>query len=322
MKSSDVVIGWVKDGQVYFADRHADGHFLPAKDSSQDWTMLMGQETGQYTVFKMVRQLDTCDNQDVAIKPGTTRVIWAYGYTDPLSEDAVSYHRMTRGTKSILLLDPPTSEQHGDALPSDVKVLEFTNRNLSVPADDTTYHCTMWRLPDLGGKTHMIRYEPIIQPGHQGLIHHMVLYYCANPTTEDDFPTDSFRCYKNPPQHLYSCYNVLVAWAIGGRVFNFPNHVGYPIGGPGDPGFFMLETHYDNPRMRSAFIFVHKPLTSLCSLPRIIYKLPDQYTGYDVFEITNNLDWTDPKVHQDFQQTIADSEYAQTCGGIGKMFQV
>ncbi|KAK3792767.1 hypothetical protein RRG08_023100 [Elysia crispata] len=251
MKSSDVIIGWVKDGRVHFADRHAEGQFLPAVDSSQDWTLVMGQEIGQYTVFKVTRLLETCDDQDVSIKPGTTRVIYAYSNTDPLSDDAIRYHGNTRGTKSVLLLDPPTSEQHTDALPSGVKVLEFTNRNTSVPADDTTYHCTMWRLPDMGGKNHMIRYEPVIQAGHETLVHHMVLYYCSGTVREGSFPASS---YKTSPQQVYNCYNVLIAWAIGGKIFNFPKHVGYPVGGADDPGIFMLETHYDNPRMRSGYV--------------------------------------------------------------------
>ncbi|RUS81877.1 hypothetical protein EGW08_010347 [Elysia chlorotica] len=177
MKSSDVIIGWVKDGQVHFADRHADGHFLPAKDASQDWTLISGQESGDYTMLKMVRKLDTCDDQDLPIMPGTTRLIYAYSPNDPASDDAISYHGSTRGTKSVLLLEPPTNEQQATAFPSDVKTLEFTNRNVSVPSTDTTYWCTAWKIPDLGGKHHMIRYEPIIQAGHEKLLHHILLYF-------------------------------------------------------------------------------------------------------------------------------------------------
>ncbi|RUS69044.1 hypothetical protein EGW08_023195 [Elysia chlorotica] len=463
MKSSDVIIAWVKDGQAHFADRHAEGHFLPAIDSSQDWTLVMAQETGQFTMLKVARPLETCDDQDVPIKPGTTRVIYAYSQTDPSSDDAIGYHGNTRGTKSILLLDPPTNEQHEEDLPADVKILEFTNRNVSVPSEDTTYHCTMWKLPDLGGKNHMIRYEPIIQVGHETLIHHMVLYYCSGTVSDGSFPTSDFNCYVNPPTLTYSCYNILVAWAIGGKVFNFPKNVGYPVGEANDPGIFMLETHYDNPRMRSDFVdssgmrmyvtsqlrqhdagiimvgvnvdkyhiippyeesflsqgichesclaeglggqeihvfanFLHAHLlgsklrtrhfrngTELPPLQednnydfdyqetrflneervikkgdslvvececdstkrtgitygglssreemcesfmlyyprtrmnfcgsRIIYKAEDQYAGRDMLDVFPTFDWTDPKVHQDFRQTIADSEYAQICYG-------
>ncbi|GFO49022.1 DBH-like monooxygenase protein 1 [Plakobranchus ocellatus] len=467
MKSSDVIIGWVKDGQVHFADRHAEGHFLPAKDSSQDWTLLMGQEVGEYTVLKVVRLLDTCDDEDVAVLPGTTRVIYAYSPNDPPTDDAVRYHGTTRGAKSILLLDPPTNEQQESALPSDVKVLEFRNRNVSVPSTDTTYHCTLWKLPDLGGKHHMIRFEPIIQRGHELLLHHAVLYYCLGSLDESiAFPT-SFSCYPNPPRQAYQCYQILIAWAIGGKAFNYPTHTGYPFGGAGDPGYFMMETHYDNPNMRADYVdnsglrvylttqlrqhdagiflvgvnvdayqiippyeksfmstgyceesclaeglgdqemhvfanllhahllgvklrtrhfrngtelppiqednnydfdyqetrflnteriikkgdsllveceydstqrttVTHGGLSSrqeMCEsflmyyprsqhsycASRLLYKIPEQFSGRDVMDIVHHLDWTDPKVHAGFMQAVSESEHVQICYGKKEM---
>ncbi|GFO17707.1 DBH-like monooxygenase protein 1 [Plakobranchus ocellatus] len=253
MKSSDVIIGWVKDGQTHFADRHAEGHFLPAKDSSQDWTLLMGQESGEYTVLKVSRPLETCDDSDRPILPGTTRVIFAQSPNDPPSDDAVSYHGSTRGTKSLLLLDPPTSDKQKISLPSDVKTLEFTNRNVSVPSADTTYWCTTWKLPDLGGKHHMIRYEPIIQTGHETLLHHVILYFCDGSLNEATDPA-AFHCDRNPLKHSSHCTHVFIAWAIGGKAFNYPSHVGHSLGSAGDPGYFLMETHYDNPRMRSDYV--------------------------------------------------------------------
>ncbi|GFR80888.1 DBH-like monooxygenase protein 1 [Elysia marginata] len=252
MKSSDVIIGWVKDGQVHFADRHAEGHFLPAKDSSQDWSLLSGQENGQYTVLKVARKLDTCDDQDVPIMPGTTRVIFAYSPNDPASDDTISYHGSTRGTKSVLLLDPPTSDKQTINLPSDVKTLEFTNRNVSVPSTDTTYWCTAWKIPDLGGKHHMIRYEPVIQPGHERLLHHIILYYCEGSLGDNE--PSAFQCNQNPLKRANHCQHVFVAWAIGGKAFNYPSHVGFSLGSSGDPGYFLMETHYDNPSMRADFV--------------------------------------------------------------------
>ncbi|KAK3781429.1 hypothetical protein RRG08_019055 [Elysia crispata] len=252
MKSSDVIIGWVKDGQVHFADRHADGHFLPAKDSHQDWSLISGHENGEYTVLKVVRKLDTCDDQDRPIMSGTTRVIYAYGPNDPTSDDTISYHGSTRGTKSLLLLDPPTGDKQQITLPADVKTLEFTNRNVTVPSTDTTYWCTAWKIPDLGGKHHMFRYEPIIQKGHETLLHHIILYYCEGNL--DVSEPSAFQCNQNPLKRANHCTHVFVAWAIGGKAFNYPSHVGYSLGSSGDPGYFVMETHYDNPMMRRDYV--------------------------------------------------------------------
>lgn len=249
MKSSDVVIGWVLDSQVHFADRHAEGHFLPVKDSSPDWTLVEGKESGQYTILKMVRLLDTCDDHDdLPILPGTTRVIYAYSDSDPTSDDAIRYHGSTRGTKSILLLDPSTNVQDEVALPSDVKVMELRNGNTRVPSSDTTYWCTFWKLPQLDGKHHMIRYEPIIQAGNEQLVHHLVLHYCTGNAADSAYSPSAFQCYRGAPWVANNCRtNTFLAWAVGGKVFNFPSDVGYSFGGPGDASYLMLETHYDNP---------------------------------------------------------------------------
>ena len=33
--------------------------------------------------------------------------------------------------------------------------------------------------------------------------------------------------------------------------FIYPENVAYPIGGPGNPRFLVMEIHYDNPNLRS-----------------------------------------------------------------------
>lgn len=40
---------------------------MPAKDTSQDWTLLQAGENNYGTMLKMVRKLNTCDDQDVEI---------------------------------------------------------------------------------------------------------------------------------------------------------------------------------------------------------------------------------------------------------------
>ena len=36
--------------------------------------------------------------------------------------------------------------------------------------------------------------------------------------------------------------------------FIYPENVAYPIGGPGNPQFLVMEIHYDNPNMRSGML--------------------------------------------------------------------
>ena len=36
--------------------------------------------------------------------------------------------------------------------------------------------------------------------------------------------------------------------------FIYPENVAYPIGGPGNPQFLVMEIHYDNPNLRSGML--------------------------------------------------------------------
>ncbi|XP_059175991.1 uncharacterized protein LOC131955763 [Physella acuta] len=254
MTGADVVIGWVKDGQPHFADRHAEGNFLPAIDAIQDWSLVSAAESGEYTTLIFVRKLVTCDPDDLPITNGTTRVIFSYNPNDPASDTTVMYHGSSRrGVKSILMLDPPSSETNLKPLPDDVITIDFMNVNFTVPATDTYYRCTMWKLQDLGQKHHMIRYDPVIEPGHEQLVHHILLYYCPGGF-DDKFLGTSFRCYDDTPAELAECEHVFISWAIGGQVFNYPDVVGHSLGATNDPLYFRMETHYNNPDLRTDFV--------------------------------------------------------------------
>ena len=56
------------------------------------------------------------------------RIIFAYSETDPSSENAVAYHGITRGTKSISLLSKLPEAQ---VLPADAIFFDVVNNNVS-----------------------------------------------------------------------------------------------------------------------------------------------------------------------------------------------
>jgi hypothetical protein len=95
MYPADVIVGWIKDGVAHFKviqpvleilpsplilyicncsvenyfqqDRHTVGHSPPLVDTSKDWHLLHASEDHCRTVLKMVRKLDTCDDDDYKI---------------------------------------------------------------------------------------------------------------------------------------------------------------------------------------------------------------------------------------------------------------
>ena len=86
MPNSDVVIGWVDNGQTFFhvsfeqnvlvlrckylfvyQDRFATSRSPPSVDEQQDWTLVDGEEEGGFTVLEFTRKYITCDNKDLPI---------------------------------------------------------------------------------------------------------------------------------------------------------------------------------------------------------------------------------------------------------------
>jgi len=257
MYPADVVVGGVKDGRPYFQDYHTTGHSPPVPDSHQDWTLLSADEVDDVTTMTFTRKLDTCDDEDMAIMEGTTRVIYAYHPNDiGAAGTGMSYHGATRrGAKSLLLLDPPASDIPETPESKDVVTFDIINRNYTVPADDTTYHCSTFMMPDLGSKHHLIKYEPVLSPESIKNVHHLVIYTCSSNTViTDDMIDRKFLCYEERPTNMATCYSTVLAWAIGGKNYVFPPHVGLPMGSKGEPRFFLMEVHYDNPERRSDIV--------------------------------------------------------------------
>ncbi|CAG0902663.1 unnamed protein product, partial [Darwinula stevensoni] len=67
MPGSDIVVGWIKDGQTYFTDRHAVGNELPLVDEIQDYELLFASETEEGLILRFKRLIDTCDENDFYI---------------------------------------------------------------------------------------------------------------------------------------------------------------------------------------------------------------------------------------------------------------
>ena len=65
-------------------------------------------------------------------------------------------------------------------LPSDIHSFEIVNPEIKIPATDTTYWCTIHRLPEdaVKRKNHIVQTEPIITPENRAIIHHMEVFHC------------------------------------------------------------------------------------------------------------------------------------------------
>ncbi|XP_028653745.2 DBH-like monooxygenase protein 1 homolog [Erpetoichthys calabaricus] len=241
MAHSDMMIGGVENGKPYVQDFYTGTNREVHLDHRQDYHLEYAIENNTHTILCFSRDLNTCDMDDKIITESTVRVIWAYHSDD--FKNAHNYHGLNRGRKSLRLLNP---QHHQDALES-LPFFEIKNPNITIPFKDTTYYCQIFMLPELKRKHHIIRIEPLIQKGHENLIHHILLYQCDSNLNESEVGMGHECYHPNMPDSFLTCESVFFAWAIGGQSFSYPDHVGLSIGTSNDPLYVMMEVHYDNP---------------------------------------------------------------------------
>uniref|UniRef100_A0A8D2N7M7 Monooxygenase DBH like 1 n=1 Tax=Zonotrichia albicollis TaxID=44394 RepID=A0A8D2N7M7_ZONAL len=223
-------------------DYFTDENRVLKKDPQQDYHLEYAMENSTHTILAFSRELHTCDTNDKSITESTVRVIWAYHHKD-MGEAGQNYHGSNRGTKSLRLLNPEREEVSSASLP----YFDLTNKDVPVPDKDTTYWCQMFKIPVQHEKHHVTKVKPLIQKGHENLVHHILLYQCSS-NLNDSVLDYGHECYHpNMPDSFLTCETVIFAWAIGGEGFTYPPHVGLSIGTAADPLFVLMEVHYDNP---------------------------------------------------------------------------
>lgn len=206
-------------------------------------------ENQTHTILAFSRDLYTCDKSDKDITENTVRVIWAY-HIDDVGPSGPKYHGVNRGRKSLRLINPTSSV----SIPPETLFFDLKNLNVPVPSKDTTYWCQLFKIPEVPRKHHIIRIEPLIQKGHESLVHHILLYQCDRNLNESEL-NFGHECYHpNMPDSFLTCETVVFAWAIGGEGLTYPQHVGLSIGTSIDPIYVLMEIHYDNPNFQQGMM--------------------------------------------------------------------
>ncbi|CAF3360260.1 unnamed protein product [Rotaria socialis] len=251
MIGADIGLGWIdQSGQLHFEDRYAYGFYQPMVDNTtQDWFGLQGREVNGWTAIQFKRLLDTCDIMDYPIKSGTNIVIYAYSLEDPVIIDGkatIRYHGDRRYTRAIPLQSyanpPPESKFSG------LDYFDFQLRNYSVPPNETTYHCTVYKIPARFPKRrHAVAHKTIIDPANIDIVHHMLMYECNPSAVFDDKSLPSGIC-DDLGEALIPCSsNIATGWAVGGDYINeFPEVAGYPVGGDFEIKYYVIQMHYNN----------------------------------------------------------------------------
>ncbi|XP_039432205.1 MOXD1 homolog 2-like [Culex pipiens pallens] len=253
LADSDVAIGWIDQGHVYFQDRHirAESDGDPIVDPSQDYTLLLGYENVTHTVIRFKRNLETCDSKDdFAITNDTMRVIFMYSREKPAKGSTLPGTlpgplEAFKGSRSVFL----TQRTNQHALPNSASlgILELRNEDVELPeSDESLYWCKIFKLDDFHQKHHLVRYEPVFDSSTSVLyLNHMLLYECQGLSDElENLSRQRGQpCFQLQSMH---CNTVVANWARGSDGFSFPQETGYPLDSH-QATYYMLETHYNNP---------------------------------------------------------------------------
>ncbi len=133
---------------------------------------------------------------------------------------------------------------------------DFLNKNVRIPNVETTYWCTRFELPaDIMEKPHhIIRFDGIVSPQSEGVVHHMELFHC-NVDVNKEIPEFNGVCTsEQKPMGLTPCRRVIGAWALGATKFIYPEEAGGFIGGQNTSRFLVLEVHFNNPYLKKDII--------------------------------------------------------------------
>ncbi|XP_043249657.1 MOXD1 homolog 2 [Colletes gigas] len=251
---TDMVIGWVdNNGQIHLQDRHvknASGD--PQMDSSQDYYLQLGYENKTHTVLRFSRQYDTCDLRDLKITNDTMRVVWQYHVEEPVSVTGrLPEHGAVRGSRPLYLVQggaqTKQSTRNQEAEES-LKTWDIFNQQVSLSdIKDPLLRRRFVKIPNVDRKQHVVKYEPVIQPGNHKYLHHMTLYECRGDPAELEAIVNTYASVSN----LLSlqCNTIAAIWSVGSEGFNYPPEAGSPIDPHYGPHYYMLETHYTNPQM-------------------------------------------------------------------------
>ncbi|XP_069972281.1 dopamine beta-hydroxylase [Penaeus vannamei] len=246
LEGADMCALWVDwRGRVRFQNALVDSSGRFVVSAHQDCLHFRHKQQDGVIKFTFTRKLDTCHPGHYVITSGTTHLVWSWGAGPLYRLGGVLAQGDQTGMLRVQLLKPSLPRT---APRRQERVLEVRSKKVEVPSEETTYWCTVEKLPDtFSTKHHIVEFGPTIQRGNEDIVHHMEVFHCEHPP---DFQVPLYQgpCHSpDRPREIDACKRVLAAWAMGASAFVYPQEAGLPMGGPDFNPFLMLEVHYNNP---------------------------------------------------------------------------
>ncbi|GFX62340.1 dopamine beta-hydroxylase [Trichonephila clavipes] len=136
-------------------DVYTDEAGFVTLDDHDDCHLLSMKRRGFITRYAWSRKFDTCDNQDYYIEDGTTHLVYAVGRGPIRRLDGINLSKEMHGFQRVQLLK---NIMPNPQFPENTKTLTIHNNKVAVPNVETTYWCTLHRLPaNFESKNHIIQ---------------------------------------------------------------------------------------------------------------------------------------------------------------------
>ncbi|KAK0076909.1 hypothetical protein PV325_004706, partial [Microctonus aethiopoides] len=183
------------------------------------------------------------------------QVVWQYHVEEPVSAAGVlPPHGAVRGSRPLYLVQrdsQPKRAMRNHEVPPTLKTWNVLNQQVKLPmGQDTLLWCRVVEMPSITRKHHVVKYEPVIQPGYEPYLHHMTLYECRGRDSDLEAAArmNGSTCYE-PNAPSLQCTAIAATWSLGSEGFNYPPEAGYALDPNTGPRYYMLETHYTNPML-------------------------------------------------------------------------
>eukprot|EP01084_Bolivina_argentea_P272980 464906_1 len=255
MTNSDIFIGWIDDtdSKVYLEDRYTKSDRIePFYDINQSLTLLHGSQINGVTKIRFMRKKTLCNFEDHAITSGTMRIIFAYSQHN---SDLFGFHgAINRGSKSMNLFSDSyllgENDTTNSAIYDNYFDLTVNNTNTITNKTGSLYYCKLFKIPKFNATQYAIRYDALIKPGNEAMVHHILIFSCpvSRVTSEAHVNTEGIcdEWDENMPSKYCRTGRVLHAFGVGTNNFWYPQHVGIGIGPNTDIEYVFLEMHYEN----------------------------------------------------------------------------
>nr|XP_026695728.1 dopamine beta-hydroxylase-like [Ciona intestinalis] len=217
MGDGDLIVVRVTRTSVAIKDCWLYTNGKVVEDSKHSYKLLGYQYSNGVWNIKVERKFQTCDGEDYQLDNGTTNVFVVF----PIPNNCIlsingNGCNLSEATKTLTRVQLLKADYRDIPLEPNHKSFSIIAPNITIPTSQTSYVCSIQKLPKFRTKVHAIGFESVI--ANPGLVHHIEVFI-----------------------------HVVAAWAFGADPFYYPREAGMAFGVKTASSYVRLEVHYNNP---------------------------------------------------------------------------